>query len=330
VFVPSEYLRWDFSSTSSVYGSFWEGPRKRLYFHSYREAYQGQDSVFDSDIWYSDWLDTGWTADQKLGPQINSPYRSEWSPSVSPDGMKLYFVAPDSASQSDVWVSTFDSITGDWGVPVNLGAPVNTPQREISARLAPDGRLFFTSDFVPPFRIYASQWNGASWSVPELQWSGGSRPIQPSVSADSQWLFFADVANVYVARRTDSGWEAPAYPLFEAYWFHWFDGPFVSPSGDSLFYTLWWDDGTFDLLLARRRARGDANLDGALSGADVVAELNKVFVTGAYWSFTYPDWTGDMDCDRLFTPSDAVRLLNVIYLGANGECWSSIPPPRPE
>ncbi|MGE5692580.1 MAG: hypothetical protein ACM3YF_02240 [Candidatus Zixiibacteriota bacterium] len=260
-----------------------------------------------------------------MGPQITTG--DEQSPSVSPDGQKLYFVA--SARQGflwDIWVSIWDSSVNDWGTPVNVGYPVNTPDVEFSAQVAPDGRLFFNSccyaDSQFPFGrfgIYASSWDGDSWTFPELQWENGSDPDYPSVPADSQWLYFNNVSDIYTAQWTGSEWGLPAYNLRQQ-----LGGratcPFITHSGDSLFFAGTTDLGGFgarDIWLARRLDRGDVNMDNLLTAADVVLELNKVFLGEPYPA---PEAVGDMNCDGAFTPADAVILLQVVYLELPSNC----------
>lgn len=196
VFAPPVNLGPTINTSAVESDPFWDGPRNRLYF------------VRDFDICYAQWNGTSWDSPIKLGPQINSGPGIEQSPSVSPGGQKLYFVADAKDSYLwDIWVSTWNSSLDDWETPVNVGYPVNTPNVEFSAHIAPDGqRLFFSSSADPdslfPFGrcgIYASWWNGSLWSVPQLQWGCGDEPEYPSVSADGQWLYFDEiVGQIYV------------------------------------------------------------------------------------------------------------------------------------
>jgi Tol biopolymer transport system component len=263
----------------------------------------------------------------KLGPHITTG--DEQSPSVSPDGQKLYFVA--SARQGflwDIWVSTWDSSVNDWGTPVNVGYPVNTPDVEFSAHIAPDGlRLFFDSDGGSRCGIYMSEWNGTSWSAPQLQWDcsipPGVFPDYPSVPTDGQWLYFndwvSDGKSIFAAKwDSDSGWVLPAYDLRPQIGGR-SSTPSVTSSGDSLFFASG-DIGGFgarDIWLMKRLLQGDLNLDSQLTAADVVLGLNKIFLDLPYPA---PEPLGDMNCDGDFTPADAVILLQVVYLGLSSQC----------
>lgn len=305
---------------TSTYESdpFWDAPRNRLYFISAR------DNEIPK-IFFADWTDTGWADPVKLGPQINTG--DVKSPSVSPDGQKLYLVSSWIYGY-DVWVSTRDSSTNDWGAYVNLGYPVNTQDGEWSAHIAPDGRLFFSSccwpDSVYPFGrcgIFASEWNNSSWSFPQLQWGCGVSTDYPSVPVNNHWLYFQECCgNIFVVGwNNDSGWVYPAYNISQQ-----LGGrgatPFITPSGDSLFFAGTPDFGGYghqDIWLAKRLMLGDLNLDNQLTPADVVLELNKVFLDEP---FPAVPQIGDLNCDNLFTAADVVLILYRIFMGIPFPC----------
>ncbi len=226
---------------------FWDGPRKRLYF-----VKAGPTTIsLSEDIWYADWTDTGWTDPKPVGGGINTE-EIEHSPSVSPDGQKLYYVGfarsgwPD---VWDVWVSNWDSNLNDWGPPTNVGCPISTSGVEYSAKIAPDGRtLYFystqsTCDTMTPWYsgLVSSVYDFISgWSPPQslgtnVNALGGEQ--YPSATADGMWLFFrrplVSGNIIVVSPWTGSGW-GPAIDLSnqvggEA------DAPSVTSSGDSLF-----------------------------------------------------------------------------------------------
>jgi Tol biopolymer transport system component len=218
-------------NTSAVESDpFWDAPRKRLYFER------------DADIWYADWTDTSWANPVKLGPQLNTGPDGEKSPSVSPDGQKLYFVA--GARQGflwDIWVSTWNPSANDWGTPVNVGPPVNTSGVEFSAKLSPDGQsLYFDSDGDLRCGFYVSRWNGSGWSAPQpVLIPGGECGLieYPSVTADGRWIYFDQFVNdgksSFVSRWNGSAWEQ-AVDLRPQVGER-SGTPFITPSGDSLF-----------------------------------------------------------------------------------------------
>ena len=212
---------------------------------------------------------------------------------------------------------------------MNVGYPVNTPDVEFSAHLAPDGRLFFSSSSDPDSLfpsgrcgIYASEWNGSTWSVPQRQWGCGVEPEYPSLPANGRWLYFdeldSDGMSIFVVAWEDSNWVLPAYNLRPQIGGR-SSTPFITASGDSLFFGSG-DIGGFgarDIWLMKRLLRGDLNLDNLLTATDVVLELNKVFLDEPYPA---PESLGDMNCDSQFTPVDAVVLLRVVYLAEQPGC----------
>lgn len=283
------------------------------------------------DIWFAEWTDTGWTTAQILGPQINSS-RREKSPSISPDGQKLYYVDDSrDGTNWDIWVSTWDSSLGDWGIPQNLGHPVNTSGLERSARISPDGgHLYFSSKSEPDSLfpqgrcgIYMSEWDGQNWSVPQRQWGCGARPEFPTVTADGRWLFFEDgvlidpytvASSILVTSRKGADWSFPPVDLqTEIGVYVW--TPFITPSGDSLFFAsglLGGGLGSRDILMTKRLLPGDLDLDGVVTIVDVTLEINKVFLSEPYPA---PLRLGDLNCDAVFSPVDVVLILNAIFSG---------------
>jgi Tol biopolymer transport system component len=94
--------------------------------------------------------DAPWNSPRKLGPAINSG-RWQHMGSLSADGLELYLASNrpslDWNSDYDIWVSRRDTRQDDWGVPVNLGPPVNSPYEDLVPIISPDGlTLFFTSE----------------------------------------------------------------------------------------------------------------------------------------------------------------------------------------
>ncbi|MCI0597073.1 MAG: hypothetical protein L0Z48_11115, partial [candidate division Zixibacteria bacterium] len=249
-------------------------------------------------IWYSEWTDTGWTQAAILPPPINVGGSFKQSPSLSPDGQKLYFVDSERGGYNwDIWVSTWDSSQHNWGIPVNLGPPVNTPGVEYSAHLSPDGRhLYFDSEIYIPDSLnrcgtFVSEWNGTSWSEPvkfasNLGFCNGWQ--YPSITADSMWFYVedgvSDGLSSFVSRWNGTAWETPIdlRPQIGGR----SSSPFIIPPGDSLFFSGPDVDlggfGNQDIFLLPRVVLGDLNLDGLLTAADVVLELNAVFAGGTF------------------------------------------------
>lgn len=90
-----------------------------------------------------------WSAPLNLGSTINSTF-NEQAPSLSPDGLSLYFGSnrPRAAgsTDTDIWVSHRSCRDCPWETPVNLGPVVNSNVGDNGPSLSLDGHLlFFTS-----------------------------------------------------------------------------------------------------------------------------------------------------------------------------------------
>src|SRR5262245_40293142 len=85
-----------------------------------------------------------WSAPVNLGPIVNSPF-GDFAPAVSKNELSLYFSSdrPGSLGPSDIWVSQRESRDDPWGVPVNLGPPVNTSFGERAPNFSRDGHWMF-------------------------------------------------------------------------------------------------------------------------------------------------------------------------------------------
>ena len=87
-----------------------------------------------------------WYKSKSLGPIINTEF-DEDSPFLSYDGKTLYFSSAGHKGYGgyDIFKSVYDSLSGEWSEPENLGYPVNTPDDEIFFRASKDGRVGYYS-----------------------------------------------------------------------------------------------------------------------------------------------------------------------------------------
>ena len=107
----------------------------------------GRKGFGDCDIFYSQKVGSAWSKPYNAGNVINTSYW-ETQPSFSADGKTLYFVSnrPGGVGEADIWCSTLN-VNGSWGAPKNLGPKINTPGKEESVFIHPDGKtLYFGSD----------------------------------------------------------------------------------------------------------------------------------------------------------------------------------------
>jgi hypothetical protein len=121
-----------------------------LYFSSQRPGGRG-----DYDIWVStrQSVDDAWGSPANLGATVNSPY-TELYPCLSSDGLTLYFSdyysgtpRPGGLGGGDIWMTTRLSRDDSWTLPVNMGAPVNSANLDMSPTVSADGlTLVFNSN----------------------------------------------------------------------------------------------------------------------------------------------------------------------------------------
>lgn len=85
-----------------------------------------------SQIMVSTKIDSVWSIPDPLNSNINngSPIRH---PSISNDGKRLYYSRWGGYGSWDLWYSEWDTISNDWGVSINLGSVINSPNIEYYA-----------------------------------------------------------------------------------------------------------------------------------------------------------------------------------------------------
>ena len=103
--------------------------------------YMSQETgSYNNDIYVSFLQpDSTWSEPKTLGKKINLPKYNELTPYLAADGVTLYFSSdrPGGIGDNDIWMTKrLDSSWQKWSDPVNLGAPINTP----------DWDAFFTMD----------------------------------------------------------------------------------------------------------------------------------------------------------------------------------------
>jgi WD40 repeat protein len=102
----------------------------------------------DLDYWQSEENADGTWSDPVLVPELNTPFREGGHPSISPDGLTMYFASNRTGTLGglDIWVTTRATTTAPWSPPVNLGVPINSPARDSSPMLINNGMtLYFAS-----------------------------------------------------------------------------------------------------------------------------------------------------------------------------------------
>lgn len=131
----------------------------------------GRKGYGSCDVFYSEKVGEKWATPYNIGSSINTN-QYETQPSFSADGKSLYFVSgrPGGIGETDIYVSTLN-VNGVWSAPRNLGPNINTPGKEESVFIHPDGKtLYFGSNGhvgMGNLDLYVSRMNEkGQWQAP--------------------------------------------------------------------------------------------------------------------------------------------------------------------
>jgi len=153
-----------------------------------------------------------------LGSPVNTSQSWQGEPSVSADGLSLYFASdrPGGSGGSDLWVTTRQKKDDEWATPVNLGPIINSSAHESSPCISTDYlELYFCSRRSGHWSLYVAkrstkndEWNSPS-ILPTTSGSGVSRHEWPSISANGLELYSSaynyngqGYYDVFVTKRT--------------------------------------------------------------------------------------------------------------------------------
>ena len=95
------------------------------------------------DIWEVNMLDDLPIGEAKQVTEFDTDEFWESGPSVSPDGLEAFFQRSVPNGPFDIFFTTRREADLPWSTPVNLGAPVNTPDSDSGATKTSDGTLLF-------------------------------------------------------------------------------------------------------------------------------------------------------------------------------------------
>ena len=213
-----------------------------------------------------------------MGPTVNSS-SGDWSPSISADGLTLYFNSnrPGGYGDYDLWVTTRPTVYDPWGTPVNLEPTVNSSAWEAFPSISADGlSLFFESPrpggygsfdlWVTTRATTDDPWGTPVNLGPTV--NSSSNDATPGISADGLSLFFeSDRSGGYgnfdilVTTRTtiDADWSAPVNLGATVNSSAWDGGPRISADGLLLYFFSRRPDGygNYDLWVTTRETTND-------------------------------------------------------------------------
>jgi OOP family OmpA-OmpF porin len=123
-----------------------------LYFSDHMDSVPRTGGLGSADLWVASRPNTwsAWGKPVNLGSVVNS-VKAEVNPTLSADGLILFFGSTRGGGQGgrDVWVTTRQTLDGEWCVPRNLGPSVNSEYSETRACMSPDGTmLYFNSNRI--------------------------------------------------------------------------------------------------------------------------------------------------------------------------------------
>ena len=191
------------------------------------------------------------------GPQVVSfsGHYMDLEPALSHDGEQMFFVSrrptqegDEPSDNEDIWV--VERIEDGWGVPRNLGAPINSPQPEFFPSVTRDGTLYFTRKGEDGTEsIYRSRLSQGSYNEPEVlgpEVNSARTRFNAFIAPDESYLIVclwgADDglggSDYYVVFRTpDDVWGEPVNlgaKINTADGQEW--SPYVSPDGRYFFF----------------------------------------------------------------------------------------------
>jgi hypothetical protein len=151
-------------------GSMHDGPAsfsKKGTFMAYsRNNYKNKDMVVELQIWFCTLTDGQWS--KPVPFKYNSPDYSVTHPSLSADGLTMYFASdmPGSTGGYDIYKTTRSS-QGEWTKPVNSGNKINTEGDELFPFISEDSKiLLFSSNGLyglGGLDIFVSLLNNDQW-----------------------------------------------------------------------------------------------------------------------------------------------------------------------
>ena len=173
-----------------------------------------------------------WGPAEKLGPPVNST-KDETAPSISADGLELYFSfwdrnLPDDDPVQGFYVTRRETTDAPWGEPVSLGPVINSWPNQWEPEISGDGLLLlwsqyrFGADLRPGGCGRGDIWYSRratkddQWSEPvNLGTPINNEYVQsgPALSSDGSTLYFSSSPSV--ATMGSTIWQAPILPVVD-------------------------------------------------------------------------------------------------------------------
>lgn len=196
-------------------------------------------------------------ANGKWGQPEVAPFSGRFTdlePAFTMDGKRLFFVSNrpitgTALKDFDIWY--VDRQNNEWGQPMNVGRPVNSPSNEFYPSLGANGNLYFTCNCKNSGggeNIYVSFLKNGEYSDPvalDSSVNSEADEFNAFVSPDEQFIIFSSYGrkddkgggDLYLSRKNGSDHWTPAKNLAMLNSNRLDYCPFVSFDGRSLFFT---------------------------------------------------------------------------------------------
>lgn len=211
-FMPQPFNKYDNEGGATVTIN-----NKMLYYTLCK--YTADRRYYNCDICFSENVNGTWLPIKNLGEKVNTENTWESQPSVTSDGKTLFFVSDRDGGLGgyDIYKTTKDQ-NGDWGMPENLGATINTAGNEKSPFIHTDSQtLYFSSDGhmgLGGYDIFLSKLNeNGEWGEPKnigYPINSFDDDVGFFVSTDGHYGYFA-------SNKFDGfgGWDLYTFDLYE-------------------------------------------------------------------------------------------------------------------
>jgi outer membrane protein OmpA-like peptidoglycan-associated protein len=236
---------------------------------------------------------------ENMGAAINGS-DNELLPRVTADGSRLYFYArnrPGGLGSGDAWFVDRQS-GGGWGIPQNVGTPVNTTSEEGILALSADGQTAIVFGNYG-WRsgggdLFYAQRSGDRWSIPCNMGNIINTPgweSMATLSPDGRTLLFVsyksrlsgrssdNATDIYISHLENGTWSTPKplpAPINNARNQTW---PFMNSDGRTLFFVSNGHPGLggTDIFVSRRIGNG---WDNWSEPVNLGKDINSVFDEG--------------------------------------------------
>jgi len=245
----------------------------------------------DYDTWVTrrPTKDDPWGTPVNLGPVVNTSAR-DIGPSISTDGLELYFIRrPGGYGSDDILVTSRATKNDPWESPINLGAVVNTSASEAVPFLSADGLALFFSEYKGQSLRPGGFGNGDMWVTRRANVSDpwgtpvNLGPIVNTASFDGAPRISPDGFTLYFSSDRPGGfggswgdiYQAPIIPIVD------FNGDGIVDVKDVVIMTEHWGEN-YSLCDIGPTPLGDGIVD--VQDLVVLAELFFTYPGAlAYW-----------------------------------------------